>query len=165
MNAAGWLSGFTGSLLVLVGDAPFITSQILAQLIKKQQDGDLAVCFLTTIFDVPPPWGRVVRDKDGKIIRLVEEKDASADEKKIREVSSSHYVFNWPKLEWALQTIDSRNAQGEFYLPDVIEKFLVKGWPVETETITDTLPSFGINSEKDLLFATQEMEKLKFLHD
>jgi len=163
MSAAAWMKGFAGSLLVLVGDAPFIHPEILTRLISKQQSGDNAVCFLTTIFDEPPPWGRVIRNDQGKIIRIVEEKEASEAEKKIKEVSSSHYCFDWFRLEETLRQIDNRNAQGEYYLPDVIEKMLDRGWAVGTETIRDTLPSFGINTLQDLQFAGQEMRRIMSL--
>jgi len=161
MEAAHWLSGFEGSLVVVVGDAPFISKEIIHQLQMKQQDGNNAVCFLTTVFEDPPPWGRVIRDNDNRILRIVEEKDATNEEKKINEVSSSHYCFNWQKLEHALKEITNKNEQKEYYLPDVIEIFSKNAFSVETEIIKDALPSFGINTQEDLQFAKEQMELIR----
>lgn len=165
MAASGWLEGFSGSLLVLVGDAPFISKEIISELIARQRQDKNAVCLLTTVFDNPPPWGRVIRDKDKRVVRIVEEKDATAEEKQIKEVSSSHYCFDWTKLKQTLEQIGNDNAQGEYYLPDVIEKMAGRGWRVETLTIQDFLPSFGINTAQDLKFAEQEMKKLRIVND
>lgn len=165
LSASGWLEGFEGSLLVVVGDAPFISKEIISELAAKQRQDKNAACFLTTIFDNPPPWGRVIRDKNKRVVRIVEEKDATAEERKIKEVSSSHYCFDWPKLKQTLEEIGNDNAQGEYYLPDVIEKMAGRGWRVETLTIHDPLPSFGINTPQDLKFAEQEMKKRRSVND
>lgn len=157
MEAAHWLSGFEGSLVIVVGDAPFISKDIIGQLIEKQQQDDKAACFLTTVFTLPPPWGRVIRDSQNRVVRIVEEKDATEAEKKIKEVSSSHYCFSWPKLKQALGKIGNDNAQGEYYLPDVIEEMINEGWRMDTVTISDSLPSFGINTPQDLQFAEEQM--------
>lgn len=164
-EASHWLSGFEGSLVIVVGDAPFISKDIIQCLMEKQQEGNNAVCFLTTVFDNPPPWGRVIRNNNKQVIRIVEEKDATAEEKKIKEVSSSHYCFDWQKLKWALGQIGNDNTQGEYYLPDVIERLVNSGYKVKTEIIHDFLPSFGINTPEDLKFAGEQMKKLRLDND
>jgi len=157
LEASDWLSGFEGSLIVVVGDAPFISNDIIQCLVKKQQEKNNAVCFLTTVFDNPPPWGRVIRDNQNNVVRIVEEKDATAEEKQINEVSSSHYCFDWPKLKWALDQIGNNNAQDEYYLSDVIDKLVSEKLGVETKIISEFLPSFGINIPEDLKFAEEQM--------
>ena len=94
LSAERWLSSFRGSLVVVVGDAPFISKQIIRDLIHRQQISDSAVCFLTTIFDNPPPWGRVLRDNVNNVIVISEEIVAFIVQKKIKEFRSSHYCFN-----------------------------------------------------------------------
>lgn len=153
-----WLSMFKGSLIVVVGDAPFINKNIISRIVEKQQRANSAVCFLTTITDNPPPWGRVIRDSSNNVISIVEENDATTDEKKIKEISSSHYCFDWKSLRIALGQIENKNIQKEYYLPDVINQFVKKEKLVETETIHNILTSFGINTPEDLIFAEEQME-------
>ncbi len=93
IESINWLNRFKGSLVVVVGDAPFINKNIISRLVERQQCTDGAVCFLTTITDNPPPWGRVVRDSSNNVIRIVEENDASDEEKEISEVNSGMYCF------------------------------------------------------------------------
>lgn len=153
-----WLSTFKGSLVVVVGDAPFINKNIISRLVGKQQSANSAVCFLTTITDNPPPWGRVIRDSSNNVIRIVEENDATTDEKKIKEVSSSHYCFDWQSLRIALGQIGNKNIQKEYYLPDVINQFVKDENRVGTETIHNILTPFGINTPEDLKFAEEQMK-------
>ncbi len=165
LAAEQWLNQFSGSLVVVVGDAPFISKQIIRDLIDKQQVSNSAVCFLTTIFENPPPWGRVLRDKANNVIGIVEEIEASMVQKKIKEVSSSHYCFNWKKLIQSLRRVDNSNNLNEYYLPDVINKFSKTGHNIETITTRDTLLSFGINTQDDLKYAEEQMIKSKSHHD
>ncbi len=159
LSASDWLHTFEGSLLVLVGDAPFISPGILGQLIKAQQQDSNAAGFLTVKMNPPPPWGRVVRDSDGQALRIVEEKDASDKERNITEVSSSHYCFYWDCLYRALHFVTAANAQKEYYLPDVIEIMVNNGETVTTVPCEDELLAFGINTPSDLRFAEAEMKK------
>ncbi len=158
--ADDWLKDFDGSLLVVVGDAPFITTDVILRLIDEQQKSSMA-SLLTVHMDPPPPWGRIVRDADGQVLRIVEEKDATAKERQITEVSSSHYCFDWDCLYRALHFVKADNAQNEYYLPDVIEIMTQNGEAVSTVTIEDRLIPFGINSQEDLHFAETEMKKRK----
>ncbi len=162
--ADDWLTGFNGSLVVVVGDAPFITRDIIKRLIAEQQKKGVA-SLLTVRLDPPPPWGRIVRDSDGRVLRIVEEKDATAKEREITEVSSSHYCFDWDCLYRALHFVKTDNAQNEYYLPDVIEIMVENGESVFTVSTGDKLLPFGINSPEDLQFAESEMRKRKGLND
>ncbi len=159
LAASDWLHTFEGSLLLLVGDAPFISPQILEELLVAQQQDTNVASFLTLKMDPPPPWGRVVRDAHGQVLRIVEEKDASSKEREITEVSSSHYCFYWDCLYRALHFVTADNVQKEFYLPDVIEIMVANGEIVTTVSTEDSLLPFGINSPSDLQFAEREMKK------
>jgi bifunctional UDP-N-acetylglucosamine pyrophosphorylase/glucosamine-1-phosphate N-acetyltransferase len=165
LAAEQWLNQFSGSLMVVVGDAPFISKQIIRDLIDKQQIRNSAVFFLTTNFENPPPWGRVLRDKVKNVLGIVEDIDASIIQKQIKEVSSSHYCFNWERLIQSLHKIDNLNNLNEYYLPDVINQFSKTGHNIETITTRDTLLSFGINTKDDLKYAEEQMTKAKSHHD
>ncbi len=157
-----WLKDFDGSVVVAVGDAPLITKEIIRELIHRQQEEQASLCFLTTVFkEQPPPWGRVVRDEEGHVLRIVEEKEATLQEKKIKEVSSSHYCFDWDCLFRALHFIDNKNAQGEYYLPDVVEHIVNNGHRVTTVTVSDPMVTFGINTVQDLKIAEDYLKKIR----
>jgi bifunctional UDP-N-acetylglucosamine pyrophosphorylase/glucosamine-1-phosphate N-acetyltransferase len=157
LSAEGWLSGFVGRIVVVVGDAPFLKKETIRNLLTTFVRQESACVLLSAIFDEPPAYGRVVRGKNGALIKIVEEKDASEDEKKIREVSSSHYCFDKEKLFSALKQINNENVQGEYYLPDVIEIFIRNGEEVKVLTVPDPMITFGINSQEDLLMAERMM--------
>ncbi len=160
LSAKDWLSGFDGNLLVVVGDAPFLEREIVERLVNMQVEGGHAAVFLTTVYEEsPPPYGRVVRSDDGRVLRIVEEKDADDTEKKIREVSTSHYCFDWRKTEKVLDKLGNDNAQGEYYLPDVIALLINSGEKVETLCVDDKLITFGINSREDMAYAAREMKE------
>ncbi len=160
LSAAHWLKDYDGALLILVGDAPHITPEILKRLYQKQIQTDAVAVFLTVHWPgPPPPWGRVLRDANGRVTGIVEEKDATEQQKNIREVSSSHYCFNSILLMDALQHIGNDNAQKEYYLPDVIGILAGAGHRIETVRIDETLPVMGINTRQDLARSEQQMKR------
>ena len=112
------LEGYAGPALVLVGDEPLIRPQPLRDLLALQHK-DRPACLLgTAIVPDPTGFGRILRDSAGRFLRIVEERDCNAEEKKIREVNPSCYVFDVPGLWDALDRLDTSNAQGEYYLTD-----------------------------------------------
>jgi len=94
--AKKFLKGFSGDVCVFSSDAPFLTAKIVRNLINKHRNTRADATLITTIFPETPPYGRIVRDSTGKIIRIVEAKDATNKELKIREVNTSHYCFKAP---------------------------------------------------------------------
>ncbi len=159
MVAEQWSKGFSGSLVVVVGDGPFINSSIMQTLIQHQQRFNLAAVFLSGIYNSPPPYGRVVRDARDQVLRIVEEKDATPQERKIKEVSSSHYCFDIIKLFPALYKVNRENAQKEYYLPDVIHILTSSGERVEAIPVDDPFLTFGINTREELMAGTRELQK------
>lgn len=113
------LAGYEGPVMVLVGDQPLLRPEPLMELLKNRQAANAACVLGTSVVEDPTGFGRVVRDDDGNFLRIVEEKDASADERAIREVSVSCYVFQAPVLWDALDRVTPANAQGEEYVTDV----------------------------------------------
>lgn len=148
--AEQWLQKQKGDVFVVVGDAPFITPQIMQELHELKYRNKYSCTFLTAVYDEPPPYGRIVRDQHGRVLSIVEEKDATADQKKIKEVSSSHYCFQIDKLLPALKNLHTKNAQNEYYLTDVIESFAKQGLGVETLPIDNPVLTFGVNNRQDM---------------
>ena len=153
LAAEDWLSDFYGRLVVVVGDAPFLQKEIVRDLLNQFQEKNCTCVLLSAKYENPPPFGRVIRHSNGAIARIVEEKDASPEEKNIKEVSSSHYCFEKSKLFDALKQINTQNAQGEYYLPDVIQVLIKNNETVEALPVKNPMITYGINSPEDLLYA------------
>ena len=113
-------SGLAGHLLVLSGDTPLITSDLLKSLLQKHTDDAAALSLVTTVVANPTGYGRIVRDLGG-LQKIVEEADANADIKQIREINAGVYVFDIAALQSWLPLVQPKNRQNEYYLPDVIE--------------------------------------------
>lgn len=148
------LQSFKGDLLVLAGDTPFLTGQILKRLISRHQKSGAAATLMTAMMDPPLSYGRIVREH-GKIQRIVEARDASPEEKKITEVNTSHYCFQAEKLFPCLDRLSTNNDQGEYYLTDVIQMLVGNGEDVESLTSSDPAVLMGINSRVHLAEANE----------
>ena len=118
--ARGALDGFDGGVLIVPGDAPLVGTEMLEELVEAHGRDGADVTLLSFTSPVPLPYGRIVRDGDGEVVRIVEEKDATADERAIGELNASYYVFDAAALWRALQELDADNAQGELYLTDAV---------------------------------------------
>jgi len=150
MTAARQLKDFTGDLLVLVGDAPFLSAAVLKKLIRKHQTVSAAATLMTVILDPPPAYGRIVRDEQRRVLRIVEERDATSAEKRITEVNTSHYCFDAQTVLPLLASLSTDNDQGEYYLTDVIGLLSRNGKRLETLSVADPVTLMGINSRSDL---------------
>ncbi|MEO5742954.1 MAG: NTP transferase domain-containing protein, partial [Vicinamibacterales bacterium] len=134
LQTAGVLERKTGVVLLLSGDVPLLKGHTLAALVRKHVESKAAATVLTAAVEQPYGYGRIVRVK-GKVSRIVEERDASPAQRKIREINSGVYVFDLAPpggLFGALRDIGSSNAQGEYYLPDLIALYTAKGLTVAT---------------------------------
>ena len=118
------LEGFGGSVLVLDAAAPLVTASLLEEFVRQHENGDAAVTILTIESEAQLPYGRVVRAVDGSVSEIVEERDANDEQRAIRELNSSIYVFDAQALRDALGKLDARNAQGELYLTDTIAQIV-----------------------------------------
>lgn len=157
MTVNDQIKGLEGDILILAADAPFLTGKIIRKLINRHQKTHAAATLMTTIIDPPPPYGRIVRDSNGKILRIVEDRDASSNEKKITEVNTSHYCFQAEKLFPLLSKLNTANDQGEYYLTDVIELLSRNGEWIEAMICPDPNVLRGINDRKELAEAHQNM--------
>jgi bifunctional UDP-N-acetylglucosamine pyrophosphorylase/glucosamine-1-phosphate N-acetyltransferase len=149
-SARDALAGFDGDVLVLSGDTPLLTSELLAQLVathrRERADG--------TILSAEPPdprlYGRVVRDASGAVARIAEGTDATAAERRVREINSSIYVFRAAALWPAVERLQPHNVQGELYLTDVIEILVAGGSRVAAHVAADYRETDGVNTRVEL---------------
>ncbi len=145
------LKGKFEQVLILSGDVPNIRVQTLKGLIEQHQKSRSAISFISTDLANPAGYGRVVRDSEGKVLAIVEEKDAPPEIKKIREINSGIYSFQSDILFEALKHIDRKNEQGEYYLTDTVGWAIARKLPVGAVKIVDSSEISGINTKEDLL--------------
>jgi bifunctional UDP-N-acetylglucosamine pyrophosphorylase/glucosamine-1-phosphate N-acetyltransferase len=147
------LGGFDGDVFVLSGDTPLLTAELLGALLDEHRRTDADATLLSFEPDAPFPYGRVVRDASGGVLRVVEEWDTTEEERAIRELNSSTYVFRTPALWRALDRLDARNAQGELQLTDAIGHVVDDGGSVAAHRSDDQLAPVGVNTRADLAAA------------
>jgi bifunctional UDP-N-acetylglucosamine pyrophosphorylase/glucosamine-1-phosphate N-acetyltransferase len=152
-SARAALDGFAGRVLVLDAAAPLLTDAHLRELVERHGREDAAVTILSFESSSPLPYGRVVRGADGDVESIVEEKDASPEQRSIRELNSSIYVFEAQPLWGALEQLDARNAQGELYLTDTIAHIVGGGGRAAAWVCPDELAPLGINTRAELALA------------
>jgi bifunctional UDP-N-acetylglucosamine pyrophosphorylase/glucosamine-1-phosphate N-acetyltransferase len=149
----------SSEVLVLSGDVPLVSTEVIGNLLGAHRDTGAAATVMTAILDDPGAYGRVVRDPDGAVARIVEAKaagDATEEELRIKEINSGTYVFDGEALAAALGEIGNDNAQGEYYLPDVLPVMRAGGRRVSAHVADDVAVNLGVNNRVDL--ATVEAE-------
>jgi bifunctional UDP-N-acetylglucosamine pyrophosphorylase / glucosamine-1-phosphate N-acetyltransferase len=139
----------TGTLLLLSGDVPLLTAGTLDALVAAHREAGAAATVLTATVERPYGYGRIIR-VNNEIARIVEERDASPAERQLREINSGVYAFDLPPLFPALKGIAAQNAQGEYYLPDLIGMYRKRRLPVATVQVDDPNEIRGINSRTEL---------------
>ena len=156
-----FLKDFKGLVLILCGDTPLIKEDTLKEFIDyhKSQNSDLTV--MSAIFDNPTNYGRIIRENDGTIKCIVEEKDASPEQKSVKEINAGIYCLDWSKISPAFSQLTSNNAQGEYYLTDIIEWGKKSKLSVNAFTLKNNEEIFGINSRLHLAEATRIMNERK----
>ncbi len=146
-----------GDVVVLPGDTPLLRPPTLAALVRHHRERDAGATLL--VADVPDAagYGRVVRDKDGSVLRVVEHRDASNEERGITEINTSIYCFRRGVLAPALRRIRPGNEQGEYYLTDVVAVLHEAGYRVEAMTVADPMEAAGVNDRAQLAVAEAEL--------
>ena len=147
------LQGFEGDLLVLSGDSPLLTPELLEGLVGAHRENEAAATVLTFEPVRPLPYGHIVRGPEGKISAIVEDRDANDQERAIRELNSSTYVFDAAALWNALDELTPDNAQGEIYLTDTVRALVEAGKLVATYKSDDPEAPVGINTRVELAAA------------
>lgn len=144
------LGGASGRVLLLSGDVPLLQAVSVRTLLDRQTATDAALVVATARVADPTGYGRIVRDASGALQRIVEHRDASDEIRRIDEINSGVYVFALAPLFEALARVGSANAQGEYYLPDLVEIFRRDGRPVEAVALADPDEIRGINTRSEL---------------
>jgi bifunctional UDP-N-acetylglucosamine pyrophosphorylase / glucosamine-1-phosphate N-acetyltransferase len=150
LQAKPLLEAESGMTLVLSGDHPCFRVETFTQLVEKHQLAGAAATLLTALMEDPTGYGRVIRGADGSVARIVEHKDATAAERTLQEINTGTYCFDNQALFSALARVSCHNAQGEYYLPDVISILREDGKPVHAEIVLDADEAMGINDRVQL---------------
>ena len=158
LQAKEYLKGKKGKVLVLNGDVPLIRPETLNKLLEKSIENKEYVTLLTAIYDNPKGYGRIVRDEGGNIAAIVEEKDTTDDQKEIKEINAGIYCFDIEELLAALENLSPDNAQGEYYLTDVIEIMNKKGLKTGAVVVEDNTEILGINDRIQLEMLTKVLQ-------
>ncbi|MDO4501785.1 MAG: bifunctional UDP-N-acetylglucosamine diphosphorylase/glucosamine-1-phosphate N-acetyltransferase GlmU [Coriobacteriia bacterium] len=159
------LADFDGSLVVLTGDSPLITPQTIQRLVELREANDAAVVVLTMEMDDPFGYGRIIRDEQGEVARIVEQKDATPEEAAVTECNSGFYCFDARALFDALTQVSNNNAQGEFYLTDVLGICREAGRKVMALVTDDPAECLGVNSRAQLAAAGKQLQRrINFAH-
>ncbi|WP_164828376.1 sugar phosphate nucleotidyltransferase, partial [Streptococcus sp. DD11] len=153
------LAGLPGQTLVIAGDTPLITGDSLKHLIDFHINHKNVATILTAEADNPFGYGRIVRNQHGEVLKIVEQKDASDFEQQIKEINTGTYIFDNERLFEALKKINTDNAQGEYYITDVIGIFRENGEKVGAYTLADFDESLGVNDRVALATAEGVMRR------
>jgi bifunctional UDP-N-acetylglucosamine pyrophosphorylase/glucosamine-1-phosphate N-acetyltransferase len=144
------LSNFDGDILVLCGDMPLLTSNTLKRLLEEHRTKKAVATVLTAILEDPSRYGRIIRNKDGMVEKIVEYKDAYANEIKIKEINTGAFCFDSKSLFSVLDEITADNKQREYYLTDALEFLRKQNLPIWAVIAPNPQEGLGINSQEEL---------------
>ncbi len=149
MMAEEALKDYTGNVIVLSGDMPLISKGTYENIVNFHEENRCDCTVLTCVTDKKLPFGRIIKEND-MVINIVEEKDCTEEQKKIKELNAGVYVFDSKKLFENLKNIKNTNAQCEYYLTDVPKIMAAKGYKVMSFPIFDEIEITGVNTQEDL---------------
>ncbi len=159
MQAIPLIGNFKGNVIITCGDTPCITTLTLQNLINQHEDTCSDVTVLTAEFENPTGYGRIVRSTNNEVVEIIEEKDADEQTKKIKEVNGGIYCLNWETIKEVFTKLSNNNAQGEYYLTDIIKLAKNNSLKVSGYKISDNNEIYGINSRKNLAEAFNIINK------
>ena len=157
LQAREAIRGYTGRVVILCGDVPCLRSETVQELLRRHRKTGACVTVLTVVLDDPGGYGRIVKTPDGRVRRIVEARDAAAEELRLREINTGVYCVEGPFLFDAVAEIGNDNAQREYYLTDIVEIAFRKGCPVEAFAVPDPAEVMGVNTRDDLARACRIM--------
>ncbi len=158
MQAEEYFKEYEGDIIVACGDVPLIRPETFQALVREIEKPGCGAVVLTMIQDNPAGYGRIIYDS-GAFSAIVEEKDATDEQRKIKEVNSGTYIFNSRLLFEGLKRIDTNNAQREYYLPDALKYVLQSGYAVNTVILQDPAEGRGINTRDELIMLEKYVSK------
>ncbi|MGC1798991.1 MAG: bifunctional UDP-N-acetylglucosamine diphosphorylase/glucosamine-1-phosphate N-acetyltransferase GlmU, partial [Solirubrobacterales bacterium] len=162
LRAAADVVRDSDAVLVLSGDTPLLSVEVIEGLLAAHAEANAAATMMTTELEDPGTFGRVIRTADGEVERIVEAKkpgDASADQLEVKEVNAGTYAFSAARLAEALDGLTNENAQGEYYLPDVLPLIRKGGGKVIAHLVADPAVNLGVNDRADLARVTDEARR------
>ena len=150
MSCRDYLEGFDGPVFIIAGDNPMLQSSSVDRLFEEFEKSG-ASCVVGTVYkDNPFGMGRVLRDEQGNFVGVVEEKDATDEQREIKEINISYYVFNTPDLLASLDSIRNNNAQKEYYITDVPKILLDAGKKILALPVLKEIECLGVNTQADV---------------
>ena len=155
------LESYNGPLLVVAGDCPMIQRESIEAMFAEYAREPVACVMGTAWKDDPKGLGRIVRDADGQFLKIVEEKDATDDERKITEVNMSYYLFRTPDLLGVLDLLKTDNVQGEYYITDAPAVLLSQGKKVVALPVLKPIEGLGINNVEELAAVNEAMKQVQ----
>ncbi len=138
------------TVIVLYGDVPLLKAQTLQALLEQHHKEDACITLLTACLDFPHGYGRILRNGEGRVCRIIEQADTNEQEQQIKEINTGIYCFRSSFLIEAIDKLEANNAQGEYYLTDLISYAASKGLPIQSKITDEPFRALGINSRKDL---------------
>jgi len=150
LQAKELLSDFEGDVFILCGDVPALKPATLRNLLEEHRAHRAAATVLTAVPKDPSGYGRIIRDDKGGVQGIVEDKDASADQKNIGEINTGTFCFDKADLFSVLELVNNDNEQGEYYLTDTLKLLLDRGLPVRAVVVADPRETLGVNSPDEL---------------
>ena len=153
--AMPYLNDFDGEVVILCGDTPLITSETIKEFVEYHREIKSDLTVMSAIFENPTNYGRIIRNQDGSLNSIVEEYDATLEQKAVKEINAGIYCINWAKIKPAFNELTSNNAQGEYYLTDIIKWGNEKNLSVNAYTLKNNEEIFGINSKAHLAEASK----------
>ena len=150
--------GYDGDVLVLYGDMPLLSKATYEKIINRHRETGADCTVMTAVVDDPLPYGRVLKDENGRFMDIVETKDCTPEQLAVKELNIGIYVFRAPLLIENLKELKNNNAQGEYYLTYVPKILLKKGAKIETCTVCDNSEIYGVNTLEDLEFCEAKLK-------
>jgi bifunctional N-acetylglucosamine-1-phosphate-uridyltransferase/glucosamine-1-phosphate-acetyltransferase GlmU-like protein len=159
------LKDFQGEVLILSGDVPLLKEETIRRLTSLHYLEENVCTIVTCIFTNPTGYGRIIRGTKGEVLGIVEQKDASAEQKKINEINSGIYFVSTQLLFQALHTLKTDNAQKEYYITDIIPYFRAKNLRIGGLTLDEPLEIAGVNSVAELKALEEEYLRRNIIID
>ena len=159
LQAADTLKDFTGTVMILCGDTPLLEAAELRKFYEEHVQSGAAATVMSAIMEEPYGYGRILRDENGDVAGIVEQKDATEEQKQIKEINTGNSCVEAPLLFEVLKTLGNNNAQGEYYLTDVLAKLRGMGKKVGGVVTADSEMIMGVNSRRQLAEAESVMRR------
>ncbi|MGO0711451.1 bifunctional UDP-N-acetylglucosamine diphosphorylase/glucosamine-1-phosphate N-acetyltransferase GlmU [Bacillus subtilis] len=158
-QAQPFLADEKGVTIVICGDTPLLTAETMEQMLKEHTQREAKATILTAVAEDPTGYGRIIRSENGAVQKIVEHKDASEEERLVTEINTGTYCFDNEALFRAIDLVSNDNAQGEYYLPDVIEILKNEGETVAAYQTGNFQETLGVNDRVALSQAEQFMKE------